>query len=202
MRNPVMVGARVYLRAMEPADAEALARFDAEETETFMYRGRAPISPLSYEHWATEGYKRQPPGQIEFAVCLREGEGEDARPIGVMGVGDLDWVNRTGETGSYLGRAYRDAGYGTEGKHLLLEYCFDRLQLHVLCSTVFETNTRSAAALAKQGYRPAGRLRRHDVKGGVYRDMLMFDLKREEWLAAREAWLATRRGAVRGEGQG
>jgi RimJ/RimL family protein N-acetyltransferase len=185
MRNPIVVGARVYLRALELSDAEALALFDAEETETFMYRGRAPISPLFYEHWATEEYKRQPPGQIEFAVCLR---GDD-RLIGAMGVGDLDWVNRTGETGSYLGRAYRGAGYGTEGKHLLLEYCFDRLQLHVLCSTVFETNTRSAAALVKQGYRPAGRLRRHDVKGGVYRDMLMFDLKREEWLTAREAWL-------------
>ncbi len=64
-------------------------------------------------------------------------------------------------------------------------------------STVFEANTRSSAALAKQGYRPAGRLRWHDVKGGIYRDMLVFDLLRDEWLAAREAWRAARAGAGR-----
>lgn len=181
MRNPTMIGERVYLRALESEDAEVLARFAAEESDTFMYRGRQPQSPLEIEAWLKDAYDTSPPGFVEFGVCLRA----DDRLIGNMGVGDLDWVNRTGETGSYLGPAFRNGGLGTEAKHLLLEYCFDRLHLHAIMSTVFEANTRSTAALAKQGYRPAGRLRRHDVKGGIYRDMLVFDLLRDEWLAAR-----------------
>jgi len=36
MRNPIMVGERVYLRPLEVADAECLARMDAVETDTFM----------------------------------------------------------------------------------------------------------------------------------------------------------------------
>jgi RimJ/RimL family protein N-acetyltransferase len=193
MRNPVLIGERVYLRPLEVADGETLARYETEETETFMYRGRQPRSPLEFEVWLKDAYKADPPPYVEFAVCLRA----DDQLIGSMGIGDLDWVNRTGETGSFLAPAFRNSGLGTEGKHLLLEYCFERLQLHTIISTVFEANTRSSAALAKQGYRPAGRLRWHDVKGGIYRDMLVFDLLRDEWLAAREAWRAARAGAAR-----
>jgi len=188
MRNPVMSGERIYLRALEIEDAEPSARFAAEEPDTFMYRGRQPLSPLVFASWIADAYKVQPPRSIEFAVCLRK----DDRLIGQMGFEDLDWINRTGETGSMLGAAFRNAGLGTEAKHLLIEYGFDVLQLHAIMSTVFEANTRSAAALAKQGYRPAGRMRWHDVKGGVFRDMLVFDLLRDEWLAARAAWQASR----------
>ena len=53
---------------------------------------------------------------------------------------------------------------------------------------MWEPNGRSASALAKQGYRPAGRLKWHDVKDGVYRDLLVFDVTRAEWLAARDEW--------------
>lgn len=184
MRNPVLHSERVYLRALEVADAETMARFAAEEPDTFMYRGRQPLSPLALELWLTEAYKVQPPAYVDFGVCLRE----DDQLIGRVGINDLDWINRTGETGSLLGATFRNAGFGTEAKHLLLEYGFDVLHLHAIMSTVFEANTRSAAALAKQGYRPAGRMRWHDVKDGVYRDMLVFDLLRDEWLAARAAW--------------
>jgi RimJ/RimL family protein N-acetyltransferase len=69
----------------------------------------------------------------------------------------------------------------------MLAFCFDHLQLHVLRSSVFEDNTRSVAALMKQGYREAGRLTWADVKGGRYHDMLLFDLLRDEWLAAQKA---------------
>jgi len=188
MRNPIIVGERVYLRALEITDAEPLARFAAEETDTFMYRGRQPQSPLEYESWLKDAYKATPPPYVEFAVCLRE----DDQLIGNMGIGDLDWVNRTGETGSYLAPTFRNSGLGTEAKHLLLEYGFERLHLYAIMSTVFEANTRSSAALAKQGYRPAGRLRWHDVKGGVYQDLLVYDLLCEEWREARDSWCAKR----------
>jgi RimJ/RimL family protein N-acetyltransferase len=75
---------------------------------------------------------------------------------------------------------------------LLLEYAFERLHLHVLESYVWEPNVRSAAALAKQGYRPAGRYKFEDLKDGAYRDGLAFDVLRDDWLEARERWRAER----------
>jgi RimJ/RimL family protein N-acetyltransferase len=193
MRSPVMVGERVYLRPLETSDADGMAWIDAAETDTFMWRGRAPTSPLEYEHWISKLYGQQPPNGVWFAVCTIDGD----RFIGGVGAVRLDWLHRTGETASGLGPAeVRGREYGTEAKHLLLEYCFDRLLLHVLVSHVFEPNTRSSAALAKQGYRPAGRQRWSAVKNGRYVDALLFDLTREDWLTARDAWRARRRATL------
>ena len=193
MRSPVMVGERLYLRAAEAGDAEITAALDAAETDTFMWRHRIPTSPLEHDHYIADLYKHQLPRSVMFAVCLEDGD----RFIGYVGVVGIDWLNRTGETASWIGPAeVRGHGYGTEAKHLLLEYCFDRIHLHVLMSEVDEPNTRSAAALAKQGYRPAGRRRWSEVKDGRYVDALLFDLTRADWLAARDAWRAGRAAAT------
>lgn len=192
MRNPIMIGSRVYLRPLEAEDAEELAWHAASESETFMERWRTPASPLIFEHWISKLYSRQPPGQIALAVCLIA----DDTFLGDVNLIEIDWVNRTAETGSWIGRAdYRGSGYGTEAKHLLLEYAFDHLQLHALTSFVWEPNTRSAAALMKQGYQPAGRVKWDDIQHGVLRDGLLFDVLRDEWIAARDAWQRGRAGS-------
>lgn len=189
MRNPVVIGERVYLRALEPSDADRLAWLDAVEDETFMYRERVPIGPLQRVAGIERGYRMRPPPDVVFAVCLRV----DDTLLGTVGVADIDWVHGNGETFSGLGPAgIRGQGYGTEAKHLLLGYCFERIGLHVLRSEVAETNTRSAAALMKQGYRRAGALKWVDVKGGRYIDGQVFDVTRDDWLRAYNAWTAAR----------
>jgi len=188
MRSPIMVGERVYLRALEAADARTMAELDAVETDTFMWRMRMPSSPMEHEKWIVEMYRQQPPRSVWFAVCTAH----DDACIGVVGVVGVDWLHRTAETASFLGPpSVRGKGYGTEAKHLLLEYCFDRLHFHVMQSVVDEPNTRSAAALGKQGYRPAGRRKWTGLKDGRYIDALIFDVTRDDWLAARDAWRAS-----------
>jgi RimJ/RimL family protein N-acetyltransferase len=186
MRNPVMIGERVYLRPFEVEDAKVLAEASHYETDTFMDRGRNLDSPISLEKWIRELYEKQPTdGEIQFAVCLTEND----ECIGMIGLEFVDLINRVAETGSWFHNPeYRGKGYGTEAKHLILEYAFHRLHLERIISFVFEPNTRSAAALAKQGYRPAGRLKYDEFKDGRYQDVLLFDLTRDEWLEAREAW--------------
>jgi hypothetical protein len=122
MRNAVLVGERVYLRPVEVTDAEDWAAGIAAEPDNFHKRGRIPLSPIALAHWIKERYNERTPAEIFFAVCLKE----DDRFIGVVGVDHIDWVNRTGETGSELSEAsFRGQGYGTEAKFLLLEYFFD-----------------------------------------------------------------------------
>lgn len=185
MRNPILAGERVYLRALEKADAEAMAQGFALESESMMQRWRIPLSQISWAEHIENLHKQQPPDAVELGVCLRE----DDTLIGSVEISGIDYVNRTAETGSWMILAeHRGQGYGTEAKHLLLEYAFDRVQLHVLHSWVWEPNKRSAAALMKQGYQPSGKLLRQDLKDGVYHGALMFDIKRDEWVAARDAW--------------
>jgi len=183
MRNAIKVGTRVYLRPLEVEDAAEFARAGGVETETAFDDGRVPASELAFAHWITEMTRPRPPEEITFAVCEKTTD----RLLGGVTIRHLDWVNRVGETGSGLfDPADRGRGFGTEAKHLLLDYCFNDLGLHAVNAGVFAPNTRSAAALKKQGYRLAGRLRWDTFKDGVWHDALIFDLLREEWLAARE----------------
>lgn len=193
MRNPIMIGERLYLRPEEVEDAPTVARWHAEETDDFTDDfGRYPISPITMEHLARKENGPDIPGMISLQACLKEGD----ELIGTVGLMDIDWINCTGETFSMFAPGpYRGRGFGTEAKLLLLEFCFDRLGLHVIQSGVWEANERSAAALLKQGYQPAGRLKWDGTRRGVYMDVLLFDIKRDEWLAAREAVNARTAGA-------
>ncbi len=185
MRSAVRVGQRVYLRPMELADASALAASSHLEREpSFQSHGRVPASVIAYETMIRKLSVTHVPREIMFAICRRE----DDRFLGTVRLGQIDWVNRTAETGTGLVAAEdRGQGIGTEAKHLLLEYAFVDLGLHVLNSMVYAGNTRSAAALKKQGYRLAGRLTADVQRGGVFRDTLVFDITREDWERARSA---------------
>ncbi len=189
MRNAIVVGERLYLRPIEKSDAKSMARGAALEQDRMIERIRLPHSAIAAEAWIDKLYASQPPQDISLAACLREND----RRIGDMTLFEIDYVNRTAETGSWIDSAEdRSRGYGTEAKLLLLEYAFDHLGLHALMSYVWEPNARSAAALLKQGYKPAGRYRFEDVRDGEYRDALLFDVLRDDWLAARAAYRRSR----------
>ena len=122
------------------------------------------------------------PEEVQFAVVLRE----TGKPIGDNGLFNIDWIGRTTETASFIFRPeHRGAGLGTEAKHLLLEYAFERLGLHMVRSYVWQPNTRSAAALRKQGYRDAGAVAWSGQKNGELVGDYAFDLLASEWQEAR-----------------
>jgi RimJ/RimL family protein N-acetyltransferase len=183
MRNPVKIGERVYLRLLEVGDARAIAISGHTENDADLLEdGRVPTSILGFEAWIRRLATTKTPDAFGFAICRRD----DDTCIGTTMIRDIDWINRTGETGSgLLNPEDRNKGIGTEAKHLLLEYGFVDLGLHVLSSFVFSGNPRSAAALAKQGYRPAGRLTAEVQRGGRFHDLLAFDVTRDDWERAR-----------------
>jgi RimJ/RimL family protein N-acetyltransferase len=181
--HAVMIGPRVYLRVMQKEDAVPMARWTRQEPETFWSSSRTLLSPNDIQHWIEEEQKADPPSAVWFAICLREND----ELIGEVGLIDLDLVNRTAETGSGMEPKYRGGGYGTEAKHLLLEWGFERLHLHMVRSFVIFPNTRSAAALRKQGYKEAGRLNWVYNRHGTYGNAVVFDLLAEEWRAMSRA---------------
>ncbi len=177
-----MASDRLALRPLETGDAAAAARSTIQETEDSFGEGRIPGSPLLYAKWWGGHGEQVTPEEVQFAVVLRE----TGEAIGDNGLYNLDWVGRTAETGSFIYKPeHRGAGLGTEAKHLLLEYAFNRLGLHAIWSWVLVANTRSAAALRKQGYRDAGRIDWIGVGRGEFQSAFLFDLLAAEWRAAR-----------------
>lgn len=179
-KQAVMVGPRVYLRPQDKEDAKQYVEGNRRETETFFDIGRHLNHLASWEEFIASSLDEDFPRSLWFEVCLRDGD----TPIGSVGLLDIDYVNRTAETGSHFySLENRGKGYGSEAKHLLLEYTFNVLGMHMVNSFVYYPNTRSAAALRKQGYREAGSAVWLYTYQGGFGNMLTFDLLADEWRA-------------------
>lgn len=186
MRNPVMAGPRLYIRPTEPEDGAVFSEIDITEDELFVDDGpRYAFSVMASKAWIENFSGEALPERLQFSACLIE----DDRCIGFVGLGDIDWIHRSAATSAiFLPGDFRGRGFGTEAKHLLLEYAFEHIGLHTLVSWIWQRNERSVAAILKQGYKPAGMLRFEAIDQGRYYDVLVFDLLREDWLPARDIW--------------
>lgn len=180
--NAIISGERLSLRPFDPADGKLASRWLLQDTDDSYPNGPDVFNPWSYGQRFVALAKESPPTWLRFAIVRNE----DNRLVGANGLVHFNLLNMTAETETelYLPES-RNQGYGTEAKHLLLEYAFERLGLHMVLSWVSEFNTRSAAALRKQGYREAGYFAWAHPYQGNYLGGWYFDLLASEWRAAR-----------------
>lgn len=178
--NAVRIGPRVYLRPIQEDDATLAAHWVLRETDSNWANGLRVVSATAYWYEMKKLQEGSLPEWIRFSVCLRDND----EVIGFVGIADIDYQHRFGESESELvNPVYRGAGYGSEAKHLLFDYAFNTLGLHVLQSWVLFENTRSAAALRKQGYHAAGRSHWEIHREGTFTHVGTFDLLADEWRA-------------------
>lgn len=178
--NAIRVGPRVYLRPSQKSDGRAAAHFSTREIDTNWDNGRGPVSSHIAEGWFVDDQKKTPPDTIGFSVCLREND----HFIGLVAALDVNYRHGYAESASVmLDPAYREAGYGSEAKHLMFDYLFNEVGLHALQSWVMFANTRSAAALRKQGYTEIGRDYWLGLRDGTFVNDVVFELLASTWRA-------------------
>ena len=106
-------------------------------------------------HWGTRSTFAPAKWSLELAVRF---EGE---LVGTQGVGTENFlVTRTGETGSWLGRAHQGRGIGTLMRQTICALLFDHLGFEEVTSAAFVDNVASNAVSRKVGYRANGFLRK------------------------------------------
>jgi RimJ/RimL family protein N-acetyltransferase len=77
--------------------------------------------------------------------------------VGCQGISTKNYlVTRTGETGSWLGRAHQGRGIGTAMRQVLCAFVFDHLDATQITSGAFTDNPASVAVSRKTGYRENG----------------------------------------------
>lgn len=117
---------------------------------TMVPRRNLPRNIAQY-HWRT---------RAEFgeeAWTLNLGVWHEGRLVGVQGISTERYlVTRTGETGSWLGRAHQGRGIGTAMRQVICAFMFDHLDAAEVTSAAFLDNPASLAVSRKVGYRPNG----------------------------------------------
>jgi len=103
-------------------------------------------------------------------------------PVGMTRLFLLNREHRQCETGSWLAPAYWENGMNREAKYLLLDYCFEALQL---LRVQFRTDTRnipSRRSLEKLGAQFEGIIRKERVlENGTVRDAALYSIIDSDW---------------------
>lgn len=106
---------------------------------------------LAQYHWGLRAEFARESWALELAV-LWEGQ-----VVGTQGIRTTDFlITRSGETGSWLGRAHQGRGIGTAMRQAICAFAFDCLDFVEITSGAFLDNPTSLAVSRKVGYRPNG----------------------------------------------
>lgn len=136
-----------------------------------------PMTEKEEIEWV-QGLSGRKSTDVVLAIVTKEGQ-----HIGNVGIHGINWRDRVATTGTVIGeKEFRGKGIGTEVKMLLLNYAFNTLNLHKICSRALAFNVASRRFSQKCGYQQEGVLRKHIFKNGEYVDQVLLAVFREDWL--------------------
>lgn len=175
----MIIGKRIRLRAPERSD---LPRFVEWLNDPEVRQGLAhfrPFSMVEEERWFENMLER--PGE-EHPMVIEIRDSNEWRPIGNCSFMNIDWRNRLAEVGIFIGdKNHWNQGYGSEAMDMLLQHGFETLNLNRIYLRVFETNRRAIRSYEKTGFVHEGKLRQAEYQDGIYIDVLLMSVLREEW---------------------
>jgi [ribosomal protein S5]-alanine N-acetyltransferase len=177
MRQPFLVGDRIYLRQLEPVDVQGpyLAWVNDYEVTRFLETGSYPQSEDALAAYVsvTSG-----PDNIFLAIVEKGTEVH----VGNVKLGPIHRVHRRADMGIMIGDKTRwDRGYGREAVALIVAYGFDRLNLIKIGLGVYADHDHAVRLYESLGFRVEGRLRQHLFRDGAYHDKLVMGVLREDF---------------------
>jgi len=179
--RPVIRGRLVYLRPLEPEDAEVIHPW-YEDAEFQARMGGRPQS-LAERRGRIERRAADPPTDvINLAICLRA----DGRVIGRVDVFDIEPYNGNAAFGIGIGNPTdRGHGHGRDAVEALVDYLFGQLRLERVWLSTDADNLHAQHVYESVGFRREGVLRHAYYQDGRYQDDVRMAILREEWRAVR-----------------
>lgn len=175
----VIKGERVSLRGLELNDIPMFLLY-WNKKEFMDYTGRtSPVTKLELIEWIKKTWHdRKDKESYTFAIVYRE----NALVIGYISIKNKNTISR--RAGLSIGifiPELRNKGLGSEALKLILNYCFNTLNLLSIELNVFTNNPRAISCYTKLGFQSIGIRRKADFVDNEYLDDLMMDLLVEEW---------------------
>lgn len=78
--------------------------------------------------------------------------------VGMVGITRIDWENKTGEIGYWIGTPYWGKGYATEAVKQMTKIGFEELKLVHIVAIILKRNPISMRVVEKVGYRYIGEI--------------------------------------------
>ncbi|AWH83600.1 GNAT family N-acetyltransferase [Flavobacterium album] len=169
-------GDAVYLRALEPDDLEFVYRVENDETIWEVSNTQTPYSRFLIRQYLENAHQDiYEAKQLRLAIC-RNGSFD---AIGLIDLFDFDPVNQRAGVGIIISeKSNRNSGLGKESLGLLIEYAFQKLQLHQLYANIDIANVASISLFTNFGFQLAGVKKDWIRKNNSYTDEALYQLIR------------------------
>lgn len=178
-----MLGKYVRLRPIESTDQAFITDLNSDPVVRSNVVGWDwPTSLQEQERWFSS--PGQPNTRRWMVDQLKGG------PIGLTGLWDIDWHNRTALTALKLGGhdAIRGRGFGTDAIMTVMAFSFYDVGLQRIHSSILANNVASLRAYTEKcGWTVEGTARRHVWRHGEYQDLLYVGILKEEFDALPDA---------------
>ena len=176
--TPIIRTARLVLGDFEADDAVELQRLagDRRIADTTL----AIPHPYELDHalaWIGNQRKESARGRAaNFAIRLSS----DSPIIGCAGLRDIDPEHLQAELGFWIGREWWGHGYAREAAAAVIRFGFETLRLNRICAHHMLRNPAAGKVLQHLGMIREGVLRQRVRKWGIYEDVVLYAILRDD----------------------
>jgi diamine N-acetyltransferase len=172
-----LTGTNFYLRALEPEDLDFIYRLENDEEIWEVSNTQTPYSRFLIRQYLENAHQDiYEAKQLRLAIC-EIGKNE---ALGLIDLFEFDPVNQRAGVGVIIQNpGDRNKGMGSEALGLLIEYAFQKLQLHQLYANIDLGNVASLSLFTNFGFSLAGVKKDWNKKNNNYHDEAVYQLIRQ-----------------------
>ncbi len=105
----------------------------------------------------------------------------DQTYVGGCGINEINTKNRYAVIGLFIGKPYWRNGYGSDALNVLVDFCFNEVNMNKVKLYVFSFNEKAISCYEKAGFVKEGVMRQEIFRNGEYHDMIAMGLLKSEW---------------------
>lgn len=146
-------GKNIFLRALEPEDLDFVYRVENDEDIWHLSHTQTPYSRFLIKKYLKNAHQDiYEAKQLRLVISNYNDE-----ILGLIDVFECDFKNKRAGIGIVITDAKnRGKGHGKEAIGLLVNYCFEQLQLHQLFCNISEENNMSLKMFEAKGFTKIG----------------------------------------------
>lgn len=165
----------IKLRALELSDIDFIYKWENDTNSWFVSNTLVPFSRYILEKYIESShldiYQTR---QLRLMICLNN---SNETPIGTIDLFDFDpFHNRAGIGILIAEKQHQKKGFASEALKLLIQYCFNTLNLHQLYCNIAKNNTTSINLFEKHNFEISGEKKQWLKDGNNWTDEYFLQL--------------------------
>ncbi len=164
----------IYLRALEPEDLEFVYSIENNVSIWEVSNTQTPYSKFLIKQYLENAHQDIfEAKQLRLVIC----KNHNFKAIGLIDLFDYDPKNSRIGIGILINNeTNRNNGVGSQALGLLIDYCFEILNIHQLYANISTENEASLALFIKFGFKFVGTKKQWNLVNGIYKDENLYQL--------------------------